>query len=307
MSELGLKILQLEADHPLWEAAKKKREENERAEHTKVEERRWAEEVEESRKKMREFQKQDREAEKRKEHLQKEEEENAYREEEERKAREKLEHEKRWRAATQAEAERCQKHNEMTWGAGGTLFRELKLKSKGHMQRIVLADVVRIVGGAGGDVVLRVVAGTMESGTLQKVADGNMKVGSKRGSRAGAIFGVNVVGTAATDVHQRNRKQRKELGDYLVARPVPRGSVYDASEGVDAECDGMEMKMNEKEERVRYNTLASETNERLRSQQKMYIADEIYNVVGGDAMDGCIAASKREGKTPKEGWKGRNI
>jgi hypothetical protein len=42
------------------------------------------------------------------------------------------------------------------------LFRELKLKSKGHMQRIVLADVVRVLGDAGGDVVLCVVAGTVQ-------------------------------------------------------------------------------------------------------------------------------------------------
>jgi flagellar biosynthesis GTPase FlhF len=124
MSESRLKILQLEADRPLWEAAKKKREENERAERAKVEERRRAEEVEESRRKMWEFQEQDRvrkhatEEAERKERLRKEEEENARREEEEREAREKLEREKRWRAATQAEEERCQKHDETTWGAG---------------------------------------------------------------------------------------------------------------------------------------------------------------------------------------------
>jgi hypothetical protein len=42
------------------------------------------------------------------------------------------------------------------------LFRELKLKSKGHMQRIVLADIVQVVGSARGDVVLHVVAGTVQ-------------------------------------------------------------------------------------------------------------------------------------------------
>ncbi|KAJ7653149.1 hypothetical protein DFH06DRAFT_527315 [Mycena polygramma] len=53
LAESRLKILQLERDRPLWEAAKKKREESERAEE---EERRRAAEVEESRRKMREFQ-----------------------------------------------------------------------------------------------------------------------------------------------------------------------------------------------------------------------------------------------------------
>jgi hypothetical protein len=42
------------------------------------------------------------------------------------------------------------------------LFRELKLKSEGRMQWIVLAEVVWVVGGTGGDVVLRVVAGIVQ-------------------------------------------------------------------------------------------------------------------------------------------------
>ncbi|KAJ7796037.1 hypothetical protein B0H14DRAFT_3552635 [Mycena olivaceomarginata] len=134
MSESKLKILQLEADRPLWEAAKRKREENERAEHAKVEERRRAEEVEESRRKMREFQEQDR-ARKRaveEERLRREAEENARRdkeeaerkqrekEEQERKAREardRLEREKRWKAATQAEERRCAQRDQNMWGS----------------------------------------------------------------------------------------------------------------------------------------------------------------------------------------------
>ncbi|KAJ7821684.1 hypothetical protein B0H14DRAFT_3733246 [Mycena olivaceomarginata] len=103
MSESKLKILQLEADRPLWEAAKRKREENERAERAKEEERRRAEEVVESRRKMREFLEQDR-ARKRaveEERLRREAEENARREKEEaeRKQREKEEQERKAREA----------------------------------------------------------------------------------------------------------------------------------------------------------------------------------------------------------------
>ncbi|KAJ7796015.1 hypothetical protein B0H14DRAFT_3552602 [Mycena olivaceomarginata] len=131
MSESKLKILQLEADRPLWEAAKRKREENERAERAKEEERRRAEEVVESRRKMREFLEQDR-ARKRaveEERLRREAEENARREkeeaerkqrekeEQERKARDRLEREKRWKAATQAEERRCAQRDQNMWGS----------------------------------------------------------------------------------------------------------------------------------------------------------------------------------------------
>jgi DNA repair exonuclease SbcCD ATPase subunit len=139
MAESRLKILQLESDRPLWEAAKKKREENERAERAKEEERRRVAELEESRRKMREFQEQEKERKraaeeaKQKERLRREAEEKARREKEERERkqrekeeserkarelREKLEREKRWRAATQAEEARCQKRDAELWGAG---------------------------------------------------------------------------------------------------------------------------------------------------------------------------------------------
>ncbi|KAF8218087.1 hypothetical protein K438DRAFT_2006981 [Mycena galopus ATCC 62051] len=136
MAESRLKILQLEADRPLWEAAKKKREEKERA---KEEERRRAAELEESRRKMREIQEQERarkraaEEAERKERLRLEAEEKARREAEERerkqrqkeelarKAREaleRLERQKRWQAATLAEEARCRIRDEKMWGLG---------------------------------------------------------------------------------------------------------------------------------------------------------------------------------------------
>ncbi|KAJ7023060.1 hypothetical protein C8F04DRAFT_1240373 [Mycena alexandri] len=139
MAESRLKILQLESDRPLWEAAAKKREENEKAQRAKDELRRRAAEVEGSARKMREFQEQEKERKrvaeeaKERERLRREAEEKARREKEERErqkrekeererkareARAKLERENRWRAATQAEEARCQKRVEQLWAQG---------------------------------------------------------------------------------------------------------------------------------------------------------------------------------------------
>ncbi|KAF7368819.1 Polyadenylate-binding protein 1 [Mycena venus] len=87
IAESRLKILQLEADRPLWEAAKKKREETERVERAR-EERRRAAELAESRRKMQEFQEQEKarkraaEEAERKERLRREAEERARQEKE---------------------------------------------------------------------------------------------------------------------------------------------------------------------------------------------------------------------------------
>ncbi|KAJ6555097.1 hypothetical protein DFH09DRAFT_573602 [Mycena vulgaris] len=139
MAESRLKILQLESDRPLWGKAKKQREENEKAERAKEEKRRRAAEIEESRRKMRELQEHERERKRaaaeaeRAERLRREAEEKARLEKEERErkarekvererkakeAREKLEHEKRWTAATKAEEARCAKRDEQLWGTG---------------------------------------------------------------------------------------------------------------------------------------------------------------------------------------------
>ncbi|KAF8218106.1 hypothetical protein K438DRAFT_18343 [Mycena galopus ATCC 62051] len=124
MAESRLKILQLEADRPLWEAAKKKREENQRAERAKEEERRRAAEVEESRRKMREFQEQEkaRKSAAEKERMRRQAEEKARREkeEQEREQREtaQRERERLWKAATEAEEARCEKRDEQMFGAG---------------------------------------------------------------------------------------------------------------------------------------------------------------------------------------------
>ncbi|KAJ6461095.1 hypothetical protein C8R45DRAFT_1029166 [Mycena sanguinolenta] len=135
MAESRLKIMQLEADRPLWEAAKKKREENERAERAKEEERRRAAEVEESRRKMREFQEQEKvrkaaaKAAEEKERLRREAEEKARLDKEEReriqreqeriqREKEQRERERRWKAATEAEEVRCQQRDQERWGSG---------------------------------------------------------------------------------------------------------------------------------------------------------------------------------------------
>ncbi|KAJ7171098.1 hypothetical protein C8R46DRAFT_1349197 [Mycena filopes] len=107
MSESRLKILQLESDRPLWEAAAKKRMEAEKAERAKDEDRRRSVGVEESARKMRELQAQEKERQrlakeaKEKERLRREAEEKARREKEE---RERLQREKEERCGS---AHRC--------------------------------------------------------------------------------------------------------------------------------------------------------------------------------------------------------
>ncbi|KAJ7263047.1 hypothetical protein C8J57DRAFT_446031 [Mycena rebaudengoi] len=138
MSESRLKMMQLESDRPLWEEAKKKREEREEEELARKDKRRRQTELEESRRKMREFQVQEAERKvaeeaRRKERRRREAEEKAKREKEEaeRKAREKAETErkereerekreraKRWMAATKKEEKRCQLRDIERWGTG---------------------------------------------------------------------------------------------------------------------------------------------------------------------------------------------
>ncbi|KAF7377919.1 hypothetical protein MSAN_00215700 [Mycena sanguinolenta] len=135
MAESRVKMMQLEADRPLWETAKKRREEKEREERAKEEVRRRAAEVEESRRKMREFQEQEKarkaavkEAEE-KERLRREAEEKARREKEERerikreqeriqREKEQRERERRWKVATEAEEARCRQRDQEKWGLG---------------------------------------------------------------------------------------------------------------------------------------------------------------------------------------------
>jgi flagellar biosynthesis GTPase FlhF len=133
MADSRCKILELEADRPLWEEAKKMREKREKEEMEKAEARRRQAEVEESQRKMREFL----EEEKRRkmEEKMKKEKEEAEQKAREREERERLERErakerarqKAWQRATILERTRCRQRDACKWGSGEKWTKDLAL------------------------------------------------------------------------------------------------------------------------------------------------------------------------------------
>ncbi|KAK7457263.1 hypothetical protein VKT23_010562 [Stygiomarasmius scandens] len=114
LSESRRKMLELEADRPKWEEAKRKREAAEKEAREKEEQRKRQKEIEELERKEREEMERKRAAEEKK----RKEEEKRRKEEEERKRREleaKLRKEKAWKQATATEVRRCQDRDRILW------------------------------------------------------------------------------------------------------------------------------------------------------------------------------------------------
>jgi len=115
LSESRRKVLELEADRPRWEEAKRKREEAEREEREKELQRKRQKELEEKRRRMQEMEQEERAAE---EKRRLEEERRKAEEERNRpELEEKLKREKAWKRATAAENRRCHDRDQNTWGA----------------------------------------------------------------------------------------------------------------------------------------------------------------------------------------------
>jgi flagellar biosynthesis GTPase FlhF len=132
-AESRCKILELEADRPRWEQAKKKREKMEKEEMEKAEARRRQAEVEESQRKMREFlaEEQRRMMEEKMERAREEAERRARMKEEqerlEKKRREEETRRKAWRQATTLERCRCRQRDITKWGSGRCWTKNLAL------------------------------------------------------------------------------------------------------------------------------------------------------------------------------------
>ncbi|KAF9462552.1 hypothetical protein BDZ94DRAFT_1298515 [Collybia nuda] len=125
ITDSRLKIVELEGDRPLWEAAKKKREMKEKEEAEKAEQARRKAELLESERKMRELLEQEKrrvledKARKEREEAQRKARERAIAEEKERARAKEAIRLKAWKEATQAEQQRCRLRDANLWGTIG--------------------------------------------------------------------------------------------------------------------------------------------------------------------------------------------